>query len=365
MKAVLWSSLLFLAVCSGGCGPGRIPSNGSQPDEGTTSSQPSEPAAPPSPAEIETAPATVEPPAARQPDRSRTQTPEVETGGVEAAQRPSGQPDGEPVGPPAQPEDETPGFPPASAFHEKCGVVLNSNFIRNNGRVNYKLLNRKRLVLKQLLDEFDRLDRRRYESWDDSDKIAFWINAYNLQLLNIIVDNYPIRSSRILRIIWGPNSIRHIKGIWEDYKFMIMDEEFTLSAIEYRYFRRRFEDPRIFLALCNASVSSPPLYDKPYRGAKLDDQLDDQVSRFIAGGRAIVIDRRAAVVRLSAIFQPNWFGSEFVERYGIDRKFKSENAATRAVLNFLSHYLPPRDIEYLEVGNYSVEYLTYDWDLNE
>jgi hypothetical protein len=269
-----------------------------------------------------------------------------------------------PAEPPAQANAEKPPLPPPGAFHDKCGAIL-KEFVDDNGAVNYRQLKRKRLRLRQLLEEFDRLDRKWYDSWPEADKKALWINAYNIQLLNIIIENYPIQSSRILRVIWGPNSIRHIKGIWEDYKFIVMDEEFTLAAIEYRYFRRLFPDPRVFLAACNACVSSPPLRNEPYRGETLGEQLDDQARKFVESGRAIAIDRPAAAVRLSAIFQPNWFGSEFVEKYGIDRKFKSEEPATRAVLNFLSRYIPQNDVDYLEVGNYSVEYLRYDWDLNE
>ena len=162
---------------------------------------------------------------------------------------------------------------PAVSFHDKCAEIL-KNFVDDKGMVDYKILRRKRLELKSLLHEFDNLDPNEYRTWPNEDKIAFWLNAYNIQMLKIITDNYPIKSSRILRLYlgWGPISILHIKGIWTNYKFHVMDEEFTLSEIDRRFFRKEFDDPRIFFAISRASLSGPPLRNEPYYGYKLNEQ---------------------------------------------------------------------------------------------
>lgn len=265
---------------------------------------------------------------------------------------------------PAEPNKVEP--PPAASFHDKCAEVFKS-FVNTQGMVDYKTLRRKRLDLKALLDEFDNLDPNEYRSWPRADKIAFWINAYNIQMLKIITDNYPIKSSRFLRILpgWGPKSILHIKGIWTDYKFLVMDEEFTLAEIEERFFRKEFADPRIFFALSRASLSGPPLRREPYYGKKLDKQLDEQVRRFLSSPHAFRIDKAKQRVYLSALFQKTEYGREFISRYGIDRKFKDQQPATRAVLNFITNYVSERDVSFLEVGNYSVRYIRYDWTIND
>ena len=256
--------------------------------------------------------------------------------------------------------------PPAASFHDKCAEVFKS-FVNTQGMVDYKTLRRKRLDLKALLDEFDNLDPNEYRSWPKEDKIAFWMNAYNIQMLKIITSNYPIKSSRFLRILpgWGPKSILHIKGIWTDYKFLVMDEEFTLAEIEKRFFRKEFADPRIFFALSRASLSGPPLRNEPYYGKKLDKQLDGQVRRFLSSPHAFRIDKAKQRVYLSALFQKTEYGREFISRYGIDRKFKDQQPATRAVLNFITNYVSERDVSFLEVGNYSVRYIRYDWTIND
>ena len=255
---------------------------------------------------------------------------------------------------------------PAVSFHDKCAEVL-KNFVDDKGMVDYTTLRRQRLKLKALLREFENLNPNEYRSWTKENKIAFWLNAYNIQMLKIITDNYPIQSSRILRLYpgWGPNSILHIKGIWTDYKFLVMDEEFTLSGIDKRFFRKEFDDPRIFFAISKGSLSSPPLRNEPYYGHRLNKQLDEQVQRFLSSPLALQIDTEKQRVYLSSLFQLSSYGKGFMSKFAIDKKFKDHDPTTRAVLNFITHYVSRDKVSFLEVGNYSVKYMKYDWTIND
>jgi len=268
---------------------------------------------------------------------------------------------------PREPNDATARVdesPTAAGFLDQYGAILNT-YVREDGLVDYGSLRRRRLDLKPILTVLDELDPNVYQGWSQPEKLAFWIDAYNLKMLEIIARNYPIESSWWLRLTWPPSDLRHIRGIWTDYRFIVMEEEFTLTEVEQRFFRRQFGDPRVFLALTYACQSSPALDRRPYRGDDLDRRLNEQVKRFLASPQGVQIDRRNRVVRLSALFKPSWRGKEFVARYGTDKKFKSRDPETRAVLSFLTNYLPPEDVEFLEVENYAIEYLNFDWRLND
>jgi len=315
------------------------------------------------------------------PEIAQTTSPKTETKQAQAPDIKSQQPTTAPPSPQPQPQPpaakaaakktETPKAEKAKpkptsaqAFHNKCAEIL-SRFVDDKGMVDYDRLDLKRLVLKGVLMDFAQLDPNEYETWSQNDKIAFWINAYNMELLNIIVDNYPIQSTAWGRILWGPNSIRNIKGIWNKYKFVIMDEQFTLNQIENRFFRKEFDDPRIFFAIFRASLSGPPLRSEPYYGKKLDRQLDDQVRKFLSSPRCFRIDRKNRIIYLSALLQPSSYGQEFVAKYTTDKKFKDQETTVRAVLNFITNYIPQQDVLFLEVGNYSIDYIKYDWTLNK
>jgi len=360
---VIFITSLMVLILFAGCKPGSVEPHQVEPPKAKL--------AEPQPPKVETPRAEL--PEPRPPE---TELPKPEP--LEVEQPETKAPEAEPsvvitpeIAPPKvePPKPEPPKPEPASkvSFHDKCADIL-TNFVNDKGMVNYKELRRKRLELNHLLDEFNKLDLNEYKSWPKEDKIAFWINAYNLEMLKIIVDNYPIQSTRILRIIWGPDSIRHIDknigGIWKS-KFMVMDEEFTLEAIQQRFFCKEFDEPRVFFALSFACFSSPPLRNEPYYGHKLDKQLDNQARRFLSRPEAFEIDRENKIVYLSAILKPTWHGKEFVGKYGTDKKFKEQEPATRAVLNSITNYISSQDVSFLEVENYIIEYMGFNWTIND
>lgn len=304
-----------------------------------------------------------QPPEAERPPVIEPNTPQIAEPNTPQIAEPNAPQIVEPNAPP--PPEITP--PPKVTFHDKCAPIL-TTYVNDRGMVNYKQLKRNRSELTALQAEFAKLEPNQYNRWPKEDKIAFWINAYNIQLLKIIVNNYPIESTRILRVIWGPYSIRHIDktiGGIQKQKFIIMNEEFTLDAIERRFLRKEFDEPRVFLAITHASLSSSPLRNEPYYGQKLDEQLDDQAKKFLGTNKAFSIDRQKQKVYLAAILEPTWFGSAFVNKYGTDKKFKDQQPPVRAVLSFITKYANQKDLYYLETANYSVGYIGYDWRIND
>jgi len=264
----------------------------------------------------------------------------------------------------ANPQSEIRNPQSMASFLKSYAELLRGN-VHEGGVVDYADLRRRRLEVKPLLMELSDLDPNRYAGWSNDEKLAFWINVYNLKMLEIITRNYPIQSSWWLRLTWPPSDIRHITGIWTDYKFIVMGEEFTLAEVERRFFHRTFNEPRAYLAISYACRSGPPLRRIPYDGQRLTQQLDEQVKAFLAGPQGLQIDRRTMTVRLSAIFKPAWRGKEFVARYGTDKKFKDRDPETRAVLSFLTGCLSREDAYFLETENYTLEYINFDWRLND
>ncbi len=198
---------------------------------------------------------------------------------------------------PTEPEIKIPAKPKKTKmlpdYYDKYAALL-KKYVDDNGMIDYTKLRRKRSEIKDLLNHFARLETKTYQSWSKEDKIALWINAYNVQMLNVITKNYPIESSRFMRVLWPPTSIRHIDrniGGIKKRKFYVMDEEFTLEEIEQKILRDQFDEPRALLAITHASLSSPVLRNKPYSGAGLDMQLDEQVKKFLSSEKAFRIER--------------------------------------------------------------------------
>ncbi|NEQ81003.1 MAG: DUF547 domain-containing protein [Moorea sp. SIO2I5] len=234
--------------------------------------------------------------------------------------------------------------------YDDYATVLKT-YVNNKALVNYQELQKNPEQLETFNASLGAVDPSTYQSWNEAEKIAFLINAYNSFTLESIIDQNPLKKS-----------IRDIKGVWKGREFSIAGESKTLDNIEHKTLRTQFNEPRIHMALVCAAISCPPLRNEPYTGEKLDQQLDDQTQKFIVSPHGFRIDRQEGSVYLSSIFK--WFGEDWKKTYGVDDKFTG-NANQRAVLNFISDYLSSEDKEYLEQGNYKIKYLNYDWSLNK
>ena len=236
-------------------------------------------------------------------------------------------------------------------------------YVDDNGMVDYEALEADHEKLDAFAAALADLSAEVYDGWGDAEKIAFWINAYNGLTLKAILDHYPIKSSFIASLRFPKNSIRQIPGVWDKLKFRVMDREMTLDEIEHSMLRGNFDEPRIHVALVCAAIGCPPLRNESFEAGKLDAQLDDQTTRFLSNPEKFRIYGSQGRVYLSPIF--NWFGDDFVPTYGTDEKFDGHGKSERAVLNFISAYVSESDAAYLADGDYKIEYLDYDWSLNE
>ncbi len=125
----------------------------------------------------------------------------------------------------------------------------------------------------------------------------------------------------------------------------------------------KFKDPRICFTFSYATLGGALLRNEPYYPDKLDEQLDDQVKKFLATPRGLRIDHQEKTVRLADIF--NWYKSDFIEKYGDIKKFRDRPAHIQAYLNCIVKYISSDDLKYVESRDYEVKFLKYDWRLNE
>lgn len=244
---------------------------------------------------------------------------------------------------------------------EKCNRIF-TKYVDHGGMVDYKTLRRKRVELIPALMAFEKLHPAELISLSDKEKIAFWINAYNIFTIKVIIDNYPIEP-RWWAIIYPDSSIMQIPGAWDKEFFKVMGLEYTLREIEKEILMQRFRDLRIPLALSYASMSSAFLRNEAYTGEKLDRQLDEQTRKFLSSQRGIQIDRQNNTVHLSDIF--NWYKDSFVSKYASIKKFRDRPPKIRAYLNFIVPYLSYENARYLESKDYIIRFQSYDWRLNE
>ena len=252
---------------------------------------------------------------------------------------------------------------PAGEFSYAPYARVLYEYVHDNGLVDYAGLEKDRADLDAFTGDVARLDAAEFETWNEAGRIAFWTNAYNAFTLTAIIDHYPIEPSALRSVVYPKNSIRQIPGVWNKLRFTVMGKPMTLDQIEHEVLRGEFDEPRIHMALVCAAMSCPPLRDEPYDGERLDEQLTDQALRFLASRRNFRIDQDEQRVYLSSIF--DWFGDDFVSKYGDADRFPKRSDSRRAVLEFVTRHVGEDDRAFLTRNQFSIEFLDYDWTLNE
>ena len=234
---------------------------------------------------------------------------------------------------------------------------LLSNHV-SGARVDYAKLKRDRQALEAVATELGQVSETDLEAWSREHRLAYWINAYNIFTLKVIVDNYPIRGS------WfgfSPrNSIKRIDGVWDRLTWKAGGREVTLDQIEHEILRPGFAEPRIHFALNCASSSCPPIRSEPYRVDLLDRQLTLAARDFLASELGLQVS--GSTLRVSRIF--NWYGDDFIHQFAhlvdADRSEKE-----RAILGVIAKYGPTEAATLAREGQGRIRFLKYDWALND
>ena len=195
--------------------------------------------------------------------------------------------------------------------------------------------------------------------------MAFWINAHNILTVKLIIDNYPIKPHWWAAINYPTNSIKQIVGAREKILFRIAGFQYKLEEIEHDLLKG-FKDPRICFALTYATKSGAILRNEAYKPEKLDEQLDEQVSEYLAKDKNFSIDKSNKKVFLSSILKLKNPQMVFENsEYSTIKRFRDKPADVRAFLNFILFYLPPEDVKSLKPMDFDIEFKIYDWELNE
>jgi hypothetical protein len=235
-------------------------------------------------------------------------------------------------------------------FYENYEKVLHAA-LDPQGAVRYSALKAHRAMLDQVLTQFETFPPALFAQWKPKDQAAFYINVYNARVIQTVVDHYPLR-----KLDEVPE--------WAGFSFPLLEGRTSLEQVERKIFEPPLEEPRACLALVKADQAGPPLRARPYYGAQLDSVLEEQAWLFFRVPSHFRIDRERNIVFLSTILQKH--EQSFVKLYGATNRFSFLNPSQKAVLNFVSQHVKPRDRDYLvKTKNFYLRYLEDDRSLND
>jgi hypothetical protein len=235
----------------------------------------------------------------------------------------------------------------------------------SNDLVNYRALKETPDVLNKYLKELANIDPEVFKKWTRQQQLALWINAYNAYTIKAVLDHYPIEHSWLADPLgqYPDNSIRQIKGVWDDMTWMVMGKKLTLNHMEHVIMRRELMDARIHFVLVCASKGCPYLESQAFEASGLDKRLDQAGINYIYDSRKVRIDRKNKILHLSQIYK--WFDEDFEEGTQYKQLFKDYSSKEAGILSWVYRYANKEDQELLKNNTFKIAYLYYDWALNE
>ncbi|MFD0798830.1 DUF547 domain-containing protein [Maribacter chungangensis] len=212
-------------------------------------------------------------------------------------------------------------------FFAGTDSFLKSNV--QNGRVDYAAIKNNPEKLNKLVAAAKKVS---VQKTDVANYQAFWINTYNILVINSVVNNYPLKSPL------------NVPGFFDKITHDVGGENITLNDIENKLLRANFpEEARFHFVLVCAGLGCPPIIPNAYMPNTLDEQLQKQTVKALNDNNFIRLKKKK--VQISQIFE--WYTGDFTQN-------------GTSLVDYINTYRTeklPKDSK--------VSYYPYDWTLNE
>ena len=119
--------------------------------------------------------------------------------------------------------------------------------------------------------------------YSKQEQLAYWLNLYNITLINEIVKRYPIVS--LEKILTGPDSLLDKKLV------NIGSLQLSLSDIQYGILDKNYnKEPLIIYGLYQGYIGSPNINKKAFSGKNVYKLLKNNATDFVNSNRGTNID---------------------------------------------------------------------------
>jgi hypothetical protein len=223
------------------------------------------------------------------------------------------------------------------SFQDILNTYLDDNNASGINRFIYKSVSS--IDKKALKDYLKYLSNIKVTKLNKNEQMAYWINMYNALTIDVILDNYPVKSIKDIKSgIFTP-------GPWKLMLITVDDIELSLNDIEHSILRPIWKDKRIHYAVNCASLGCPNLSKSVYSADSLEKMLNTAATDYINHPRGVKIENNKLI--LSSIYK--WYKDDF--------------GSKNDLLQHLDEYAKGSLKDKLLSWTGSIKY-GYDWELN-
>jgi hypothetical protein len=194
--------------------------------------------------------------------------------------------------------------------------------------------------LKAFLNEMQAV---RPETLSRRAQFAFWANLYNAKTVDVILQHYPVKSIKNIRLGGGG---LFGSGPWGAKLMEVSGQKLSLDDVEHTIMRPIFKDARVHYAVNCASISCPDLQPRSFTSNNLENMLNKGARDYINHPRGVAV--QGSSLKLSSIYK--WYAGDF--------------GGARGLIPHFAKYAAPELAAVLKTNPAIVGY-DYDWNLND
>lgn len=184
--------------------------------------------------------------------------------------------------------------------HTQWQSILDNNLTvaGQNHLFNYAQISQQdKKTLKSYLHTLTQVDPRKLNK---KEQFAYWVNLYNAETVQLILNHYPIES---ITKLGGFFSF----GPWDQDLVSINNKTLSLNDIEHRILRPIWKDKRIHYAVNCASLGCPNLMTQAFTSTNTHALLEQAERAFITSNKGVNIIQGKPI--LSSIY--DWYAVDF------------------------------------------------------
>lgn len=241
--------------------------------------------------------------------------------------------------------------------HKAWTALLKKHVVLVDGgkasQLRYSEIAKDRAALRGYIETLSKVDESEFRKWSKDEQLAFLINAYNANMIELVLTRYPKIES-----VWDFGKV--FNNPFKNRFFKLFGRDYSLDMVEHDTIRAKgvYDDPRIHMAVSCASVGCPKLREEAYVAERLDRQLEEQVVLFMSDRSRNRHTPSAGALEVSEIFK--WYREDFESGY----------KGIRSREQFFAKYAPQladgaENQQAVRGQKAAIRHIEYDWRLND
>lgn len=183
-------------------------------------------------------------------------------------------------------------------------------------------------------------NRRPLSELNQNEQVAYWLNLYNVIVINKLVEEYPIQKLKKLR-----SSKRGKTSFWTEKVTTVEGVRLSLTDIEKILFNN-FNSPLVAFGLWQGSIGGPNLLNYAYTGRNVWRSLERNAVEFVNSNRGL---RPPTGTRMNVSDYYEWTMAAF-------------GTSPDHVLMFIKEYNDPNFVDGVS-GVSTLNFKIYDWTI--